>query len=422
MAWITALLGAAGSIGGALASKPHNPGSPALIGIQSSPLFQQLLMQSLIGTGSPINAGTVRAGSPLATLLGAAQQIGLKRKGQVAFSSLMDNFYRQVQKGREAGLSAAEIARNIEATPWYNKTGHEGYRDGFLGNEEDIRGVMDPFGFFGKGGSPSARQKKRGVSVFNRLLSSSGYVGLEDFIQAQLDFEGQIAGRVNDANDASAATAAGRNDALRRIADLQSGFVSPTEEQLTARSAEMENILRAQIAREFDDRDKAALYHANAYGINPAGQMGRLGEGRALANLAAGPDALARTLQLLGGEQSLQANALTTLQGSLNAQDQLPLALLGLQSNNNVSLSNIASNQAMQLAALQSQYNQALGQGITGLANQLGSIPGLISEQNRAAQLSNRQANLNSGIDRLYGLSPGVTVTRGQTNPNDYGY
>jgi hypothetical protein len=410
-------------------------------------------MQSLIGTGAPINSGMLRAGSPIGTLLGSASSAGLKAKGARAFSDILDNVYLAIQRGKSSGWTAAQISDKIKGSNWYQgyvggtmqkrragqqagyggasgftegtpfgvnpsifttTTDEHGYETGVLGNEQDIREVMDPFGFFGKGGSSTARRKKRGANVLQRLASTSGYESLQDLIQAQLDFDSQIEGRVNDANSASQAAATGRNDALRRIAELQSGFVSPTEDQINARSSEIENILRAQIAREFDDRDKAALYQANAYGINPAGQMGRLGEGRAIANLAAGPDALARTLQLLGGEQGLQTNAINTLQGSINAQDQLPLALLGIQSNNNVSLSNIASNQALQLAQIQSQQNQILGNGITGLANQLGAIPGLLSERNRGSQLNS--------IDRFYGLSPGVRVTSGPQNPNDYGY
>lgn len=395
MAVITALLGAAGSVGGALLSRPRNRDGVATVGVQSSPLFQQLLLQSLMGVGAPINPAQVRSAGPLATLLGAAGTVGLKQKGQRGFASILDNLYSDIAAGREAGKSAAEIAADIRGSDWWNIG--KGTRGGFLGDEEDIRQVMDPFGFFGDGISKSYKRTKRGKRALNRLSAASGYESLEELIQAQLDFESTADNFLADANEQGEVIRGGREDALRRIAEIQSGFVAPDEEEIESRRAEIEDILRAQISRDFGEREQAALYQANAQGINPAARLGRIDEARALANLAAGPDALARTLQLISGQQGVQSNALNALQGSLTSQTQLPLALLGLQSNNNVAMTNIASNQALALAQLDAQYRQNLGAGVQGAFNQLAQIPGIQAEQ--------RRAEINNQISRNYGIS-----------------
>lgn len=420
MAWITALVGAAGSIGSSVIGSRNRGGRGTNTpGIQSSPLFQQLLLQSLLGTGSPVSRGQFQNAGPLGTLLGSAGQAGVKNRGQRSFGMLLPQLRQAISQGATQGLSAADIVAQLQGTRPFRGGGGSGRTGNLGGGSSNLRGAigaggpvgmlldqdslgfdpLDPLGLFGGKKKSSPRH---GVNVLNRLLASSGYGSLEELVQAELDYSRDAEGRLAQSNETAGIVNQGRNDAQRSIAGIQSDFVAPTEAELTSRSSEIEQILRAQIARDFGDREQNALYQANAYGINPAGQLGRLGEGRALAELASGPDALARTLQLLGGQQGLQTNALSALQGSLNQQNALPLQLLGLQSQNNVGLAGIAANQALGLAQLDAQGNQLLGQGVQGAFNQLGSIPGIQEARRR----------IDASINPQYGIStPGQRST-----------
>lgn len=416
MAWITALVGAAGSIGaGVIGSKKKGGRGTNTQGIQSNPLFQQLLLQALMGTGSQVSRGQMQNAGPLGTLLGSAGMAGVKNRGQRSFGMLLPYLREAISQGAGQGLSAADIVAQLQGTRPFRGGGGGGGGGGMSGGGKGalIGGSLggplgalsggaigklglDPLGLFGGKKKASA---KKGVDVLDRLLAASGYGSLEELVQSELDYSRDAEGRMAEQNETADIVNQGRNDAQRSIAGIQSDFVAPTEAELLTRQGEIEQILRAQIARDFGVREQNALYQANAYGINPAGQLGRLGEGRALAELASGPDALARTLQLLGGQQGLQSNALSALQGSLNGQTALPLQLLGLQSNNNVGLAGIAANQAMNLAQLDAQGNQMLAGGFQGAANQIGAIPGIQAEQDRRRQLD-------ALINRQYGIAP----------------
>jgi hypothetical protein len=348
MAWVailTGLLGAGASVGGAALSRPRVPRRRQNINTRD-PMLNALTVEAMQQLGLPIDEGLLRQAGPITS----------QTRGHGRVHSLLN----AVQEGQRLGLSASDITNELMRTKREQRQG--GPLESVV-NGQHLR----------------------------RAVRRSGYGSLQDWINAEMSYQNAIPGRLQTANQNQEEIAAARRSAQERIAALQAGFVAPTEQQITDRSTSMENVLRAQIAREFDDRDKAALYQANAYGINPAGQMGRLGEGRALANLAAGPDALARTLQLLGGEQALQQNALGVLQSSLNNGTNNALNLLGFNAGQNA----FAANQSLALAQLQSQSNQLMGQGVMNAGQQLAAIPGLISERQR----QNR-------IDQMYGLAP----------------
>jgi hypothetical protein len=373
MAITAALIAAAGSIGGAAlgASKNKRQSGPALVSIANSPLFQQLQLLAMMGIGQQITPASLREASPLGTLLGSAGDVGLTRKGQKGYASILDNLYRAIDDGRANGLSAGQIVDSIKRSDWWNAS--DGLRDGQFGNEGDIRGVMDPFGFFGDGVSDKYKRTQRGRRALKRLTAASGYNDLEELIEAQLQYETQAEERLREMNETSGIAAQGRNDALRRIAGIQSDFVAPTEEEFRAEAGEIEAALRGQIEREARDQQDALSVAAQVGRYNPGGGMGRIGEWQSQANLQAGPDSVARALQLLSGQQSLQSNALGALQGSLAQQDQGALALLGLLNGNSIANNQIAAQMAGVNAQVNAQNAQLWQQGLSGAAGGIGN-------------------------------------------------
>jgi hypothetical protein len=347
MAWASVIGGVASAAGGLLGAKKSKTKGAKLKKIKmNDPTLNALSVETMMALGLPISQEFLERASPLGNL--SNYKIGRK-------------LINLVNAGQESGLSLDEIMQSIES--------------GVI--PDDVAGVL------GQGAS-RLNQKKLG-----KLLAKSGFSSLRDLVQADIDFSTAAGERSDRINAIQPGIEQGRLDALSKIAGLQSGFISPTEEQLNTKTSEIEGILRAQIARDFGDQQQQALYQANSMGINPAARLGRLDEGQALANLAAGPDALARTLQLLSGQQGLQTNAIGALQGSLQPGITNASNLLGMRMNQN----SAAANQALGLAQLQSTNNQLLGQGIQNAANNLGTIPMLIQEQRRQQE-----------IDKYYGI------------------
>jgi hypothetical protein len=233
-----------------------------------------------------------------------------------------------INQGIEAGLSVDDITRQLEAMTTGKK-------------EKSV--------FFKKSGE---------------LKGGLGVSSLGELVQQQIEFNKaydpkQIA-------QLQQITQAGRQGAMESIAGIQKDFVAPSRQDILNEALAMENIYRAQIARERADSEKALLEQANTMGINPGARLGRLDEWQAMANLDAGPQGLQRALQLLSGQQGVQSNALNALQASLANQNAAASNQLSLQN----SLGQQAFNQSMQL------YNAAANQASTtasNIANTLGN-------------------------------------------------
>lgn len=398
MVW-PALIAAAGSIGGGLLANRNAPNAgdaTFLPGIQTDPLYQQLQLMSMLGLGQQITPQMLQSASPLATLLANAQSIGLKQKGALAFSKLLPDLQRVISQGAAAGKTAAQIKADLQALPFWgaNKSG-----GGPLEGLAPAGGDLDPLGLFDKSSKPD---KEKGREVMRRLMAAAGYNSLDDLIQAELDFETNNAGRVDRYNQVSSATEQGRLDALSKIAGIQSGFIAPTAENLAAQTSDIETALRGQIAREAADQQAALLQAAQVGRYNPGGGMGRLGEWQAQANLEAGPDAVARALQLLGGQQSLQTNALSALQASLSGAEATPLNLLQLRSGNQLGIGQLTAQQALALTGMQQQGNQLLGQG---LSNAAGSVANALTLADLLKQFP-QTGSTTTGDYRVVGQSP----------------
>lgn len=347
MAITAALIGALGAAGGGALSYFGSKPKKGKKFNKNNPLYQAQLLEALIGLGVPVTDNQILGGSPLA-------QMGFSKRRFDELSTL-------IQQGLDAGLSDSEIAKQLAAVD----------------------------------------QRKNGTNfLINKKGETRGrvkYDTLESFIADQRAFmESAFADRdaIRSLQDE---TLAGRRSAQSAISQILGDFVAPTGDEISARSAEIEDILRAQIERDFGERREQSLYEANAYGVNPAGRLARLDEGQALANLATGPDALARTLQLISGEQGVQTTALGALKAALGAGTNNASNLLGFQLN----ASNAAAQQALALALLNSQRAANLGGAVTDAANQLALIPALRSEQSRRQQLDDL-------INRQYGITTGT--------------
>jgi hypothetical protein len=415
MAWaaaIPALIGAAGQIGGGLLGKKKTPGAAYTPSVQESPLFQQLQLLTQLGLGGQVSPAMLRQGSPIGTLLNSAQSIGLGHKGARSMSRAMDDVLAMISQGSASGLSAAQIAAQIEASPLFAPKGGGGKGSktkkfhglsGLLGNVNGVN-IGDPFGLFTK---KPKWGKELGGDVIRRLAAASGFNSIEELIQGQIDFESDVGERTTRANEVADTTEQGRFDALSKIAGIQSGFVAPSEADILSQSGTIEQALRAQIARERSDSQAAVLEQMNALGINPAARLGRLDEWQAQQNLEAQPNALARALQLMSGQQGLQTNALASLQGSLSGADAGAQNLLALQSGNQLGIGQLASQQALALAQMQQQNNQFLGGGVANAGN-------------LAAQLAFLTQNQAAAPGELGLRNTGYGMTTGATNPNAY--
>jgi hypothetical protein len=156
---------------------------------------------------------------------------------------------------------------------------------------------------------------------------------------------------------------AGRRGAQSSIARIQGDFVAPSQADILAQSGTIEEALRGQIARERSDSQNTIFEQMNAMGINPGARLGRLDEWQAQQNLEAQPNALARALQLMSGQQNLQGNALALLRGSLDSGTGAAQNLLNFQSSQN----SAAAQQALALAAM--NRDNGIGAGVNNAFN-----------------------------------------------------
>lgn len=314
---IPGLIAAAGSIGGGIAGQPGTPPATKKIG-NRDPLLNALSVDALLALGVPIDSAFLQKASPLGNLSGT--KVGR-------------DLLAIVNRGQAAGLSIDEIMARIERAG-KNKSGTDDILGslGVLANETNLQ----------------------------KILTKTGYSSLRDLVQADIEFSQAADARASRIGAVQPGIEQGRLDALGKIAGLQSGFVAPTEADIRSRSGEIETALRGQISREAADQQAAALVAAQVGRFNPGGAIGRLGEWQSQANLEAGPDSIARALQLLSGEQGLQSNALSALLSSLQPATVNASNLLGMRMNQNASV----GNQALQGYGIQAQGNQALGGAI----------------------------------------------------------
>lgn len=324
MAWVSGAISAVGSIAGSVLGKGKKSKAKQRTITDSNPLMNGLSVETMLALGLPITPEMLQKASPI---------------GRLSGSHLGRQLINLVNEGQAQGLSVDEIVSQIEGA----KVGQDGR--GWLSKQ------------FG------------GEKKLEKILALSGYSSLHDLVSADLAFSSSAQERAGRLNAAQPAIEQGRIDALRKVAGIQSGFVAPSEADLLSRTGDIETSLRAQIARERADSENALLEQAQARGINPGARLGRLDEWQAQSNLDANTTALSRALQLLGGEQALQTNAISSLQGSLQPATVNASNLIGMRMNQNSQV----ANQALGLAGLEQQGNQFLGQGIAAGANGLAS-------------------------------------------------
>lgn len=335
------LVAAGGQVAGAAVAGSGNSGrrsrqayTPPITG---DPLYQQLQMLSMLGLGQPIDPGMLRRSSPLNSL---GSTTGLNNRQAGRLQSAMAQAQSIIASGLANGQSPDTIAQALSGIP--------------------------------------------GADLLARVASQSGYASLTDLVGAQMSFESSVPIRTALYDRTSQATELGRLNALNSIAGIQSDFVAPTASAIAAQTATVEQALRGQIARERSDSEASILEQMNSMGINPAARLGRLDEWQAQQNLEAQPNALARALQLMTGQQGLQSGALSALQGSLSNAEQTPLALLGLQSNNALGIGQLAAQQAQALAQAEASRNALYGSAISNTADIFGSYLLNRNDQNQS--------------------------------------
>jgi hypothetical protein len=357
---IAALVGAGGAIGSSFLGQSDEPRRQRRIGPRD-PLMNQLLVEALMGLGAPIDESLLSRASPL---------------GQFSNRNIARRLSNFVNPLIESGASLDEIMSQLDA-------GRSFARREIGDGGDSIGGHFDD------------ALRSRGLNKLDKLIARSGHGSLRNLIEAEIAFQNRVGERAALANENQGIVEQGRRTAQRRIGEIQSDFYAPTASEIEAERAEMEAILRAQIERDFGEQREQSLYEANAYGINPAGRLGRLDESQALANLGTGPDSLARTLQLVAGRQGVQATALGSLQNSLQPAIANASGLLGMQMNQNAS----AAQQALGIAQLQSQNNQLLAGGVLNATQQIAAAPFLYQEMQR------RRRELDGQIDSAHGIA-----------------
>lgn len=343
MAWVSAILGLVGALGGGAISafggdKPKTGGNRVK---RDNPLYNAQLIEAMLGLGIMPSEHQLLNASPL---------------GKLNFKTRQFDIYNNIiEQGIQQGLSDAEIAAQLQS---------HGVKTGKKGDVKEGNAFIDEQG---------------------RVRSRVGYENLSDLVAKQREYLSSSLVNQNQLKALQEQTLAGRRGAQSDIAGILGDFVAPTGAEIQSRASEMENILRAQIARERADSQLGILEQASALGINPAARLGRLDEWQAQRNLEAAPEGLARALQLLSGQQGLQANALSTLQNSLGQGTGQAQNLLGMQN----SLGQQAAAQALALSNYKQGQANALGSAFSGA---LGSLAGSLASNNYRYNLEGGQA------------------------------
>jgi hypothetical protein len=209
----------------------------------------------------------------------------------------------------------------------------------------------------------------------DKALRQSGFNSLSDLVNQEIKYRGQVSDLQTRANANLQSTQDARQAANSKLNSLMGGFVAPSQEDLNKAAADQTNIINSQIDRSLNDQTNTLFERMNAANVNPAAYAGRLGEWAAQSKLEAPTQGLARALALLSGEQSLQSNAASGLQGLLGYGNSLAQNAVNTQ----MGLGQIASNQALNLAGLNAQTNSAnanlLAGGISAGVNSLSQIP-----------------------------------------------
>jgi hypothetical protein len=372
MAWVAALIGAAGSIGGGLLSKQKTQRVKGTVNynISKDPLFAGLASQAGVSIGQQPTIQSLMAGSPLTSLKN--QFAGRARPDHFKFyGRAIDDLQAWIDSGLANGMTADQVAAGADA--WLKKrTKSANSQDnGLMAGESTLRTIFDPIGLFGSGKRETiSRTQLSGERLIRGALRSAGYSNFGDLVRDEINFRTDAMSRVGGLQSDATAAAQGRSDATRRIAGIQSDFVAPTAADIQEQAAIAETAFRGQVTRERADQERALLEQANTMGINPAARLGGLDEWEAQQKLEAQPQGLARALQLLSGQQGLQSTALGSLLSSMESQNQLPLQLAALRSGQSISLGQQSANQALALAGINAQIGQNNAQNLgSGIAN-----------------------------------------------------
>ena len=285
-----------------------------------------------------------------------------------------------------AGLNAATLAQLGLSTSGslaqggplgllQNAAGAAGFTDEeFSSVSKDLGKIAAKYANLRRNGWSEQEARRRAVnqsgdakSAATRMARLSGFARLSDFLEAQFQYETQAAEFEQRAAEIAPQIQQGRNDALLQIAQLQGDFPVVTAEGLRELELRETNRRFRELDENRDEAERQALEQSQAFGTNPAGVLGQIRE----QDLQSRQDiqdieALQRAILLASGQQSLGAQGLAALQGSLNA----PLAALGQGASLTSQGQNAQGSLALQQANVLNQINANLA--IQETANRLG--------------------------------------------------
>jgi hypothetical protein len=265
-------------------------------------------------------------GSNISPSLLAGQFENLLQFGLVDPASL-------VQSG-PAGRFAAEMSATPSLTP-----GHKSVFAGWIAD------AVRQWQQTGRYTPPEGAEGREQGEVFARLIQQfAGYSSVEQFLQAETDYQAQIQPMVEQAQAIGGENFASRMNIMNQLNQLFAGpevFGAERDRQLE------------RINRNLNEQEQRALAVANAGNFNPGGALEQFANLRSDADM----DAMARAMSIIGGQASILQGALSPAQQ--NAQ-QLAAIEMGTGSAGMMANTGVGTNPNV-AGALQN-----LGSGIPG--------------------------------------------------------
>lgn len=250
-------------------------------------------------------------------------------------------------------------------------SGGAGLRGGPMSQAKSIQSAMGPDAELGS----AARQL--------------GYSSLKALKKAQEDWEAEQARFIEESEATRQAVREGRFAGYENLAQMLTDFPLPTRQGIEGERGLQEQAIYAEIARDRALEEQSILEAANAYGYNPAGQLGQLSDATTLLREQGRADAITRALQIITGEVDAAGGAIQGLQSGLLPATNAGLNLAQMRTGALTSMGQIAANQAMSVNNLQNARDAAglmaklgfpleymLGQNQANLYNTQGTIMG----------------------------------------------